>query len=76
MADQLEDEDIGVFASQVLHLQKSWYYGDDPGAMEDALEQLVENVIDGVEEIPTAVQNAVSKVSADNKVFVLRYENK
>ncbi|MEK7656112.1 MAG: extracellular solute-binding protein [Patescibacteria group bacterium] len=62
LADQLEDEDIGVFASQVL-TAKSWYYGDDPGAMEDALEQLVENVIDGVEEIPTAVQNAVSKVS-------------
>ncbi|MBI4138525.1 extracellular solute-binding protein, partial [Candidatus Uhrbacteria bacterium] len=62
LPDQLEDEDIGVFASQVL-TAKSWYIGNDPRTMEDALKAMVENVLSGVEEIPTAVQNAVAKVS-------------
>lgn len=59
---QLDNEDIGVFASQVL-TAKSWYRGDDPAAMEDALKVMVENVQTGKEDIPTAVQNAVAKVS-------------
>ncbi|MFA5936226.1 MAG: extracellular solute-binding protein [Patescibacteria group bacterium] len=59
---QLEDEEVGVFASQVL-TAKSWYRGQDPQAMEDAFQAMVDNVLKGVEEIPTAVRNAQSKVS-------------
>lgn len=62
LSAQLEDEDIGVFASQVL-TAKSWYRGDDPRAMEDALEIMIENALAGVEEIPTAVRNAQTKIS-------------
>ena len=61
LPDQLEDEDVGVFASQVL-TSKSWYRGTDPQAMEDALEEMVNNVLGGIEDIPTAVKNAASKV--------------
>jgi ABC-type glycerol-3-phosphate transport system substrate-binding protein len=59
---QLEDEDVGVFASQVL-TSKTWYRGLDPAAMEDAFKTMADNVLSGVEEIPTAIQNAQSKVS-------------
>lgn len=62
LPDQLEDEDIGVFASQVL-TSRSWYRGVDPRAMEDAFKVMIDDVLSGVEEIPTAVQNAASKVS-------------
>ena len=59
---QLDNEDIGVFASQVL-TAKTWYRGDDPNAMEDAMKVMIENVQTGKEDIPTAIQNAVAKVS-------------
>jgi ABC-type glycerol-3-phosphate transport system substrate-binding protein len=59
---QLEDEDVGVFASQVL-TSKSWYRGTDPRAMEDAFQVMAENVLAGTEEIPTAIRNAQTKVS-------------
>jgi len=38
----LEDEDLGVFASQILTSQ-SWYRGADPGAMESALSTMIES---------------------------------
>ena len=59
---QLEDEDVGVFASQVL-TAKSWYRGDDPQAMEAAFETMADNVLSGVEDIPTAVRNAQTKIA-------------
>ncbi|MFH1077659.1 MAG: extracellular solute-binding protein [Patescibacteria group bacterium] len=59
---QLENEDVGVFAAQVL-TAKSWYLGNDPGAMEDAFKMMVDNVLNGVEEIPTAIKNAQQKIS-------------
>lgn len=62
LGGQLEDEDIGVFASQVL-TAKSWYRGDDPRAMEDIFKVMVDNVLTGAEEIPTAIQNAQAKIS-------------
>lgn len=64
--EQLEDEDIGVFASQVLTAQ-SWYRGSDPQTMEEAFDQMAENVVNQVEDIPTAISNAVSKVSQTMK---------
>lgn len=58
---QLQDEDVGVFASQVL-TAKSWYRGDDATAMEDAFKTMIENALAGTEEIPTAIQDAAQKV--------------
>jgi ABC-type glycerol-3-phosphate transport system substrate-binding protein len=37
---QLEDEDVGVFASQVL-TARSWYRGNDPTAAEGAFNDLI-----------------------------------
>jgi hypothetical protein len=62
LESQLEDESVGVFASQVL-TAKSWYRGTDPRAMEDAFEVMAENVLAGTEEIPTAIRNAQTKVA-------------
>ncbi len=36
LEDQLEDEDVGVFASQVL-TARTWYHGKDPQGMERAM---------------------------------------
>ncbi len=44
LPDQLEDEEIGVFASQVLTAQ-SWYRGNDPKATDDAFVALIESSI-------------------------------
>lgn len=41
LADQLEDEDAGVFASQVL-TARTWYHGLDAPAMERALVELMD----------------------------------
>jgi len=59
---QLEDEDVGVFASQVL-TAKSWYRGNDPTAMENAFKTMVNDVLTGAADIPTAVRDAQDKIS-------------
>lgn len=59
---QLEDEDVGVFASQVL-TAKSWYLGNDPAAMENAFETMANDVLTGAADIPTAVGTAQDKVA-------------
>lgn len=61
LPEQLEDESIGVFASQVL-TARSWYLGSDPEAMEDAFMAMIDNILRGVEDIPDAVKNAAEKV--------------
>lgn len=61
LSAQLEDEDVGVFASQVL-TARSWYLGDDPRATEEAFQVMVEQVLGGVIEIPEAVRNAQGKI--------------
>lgn len=40
LQDQLEDEDVGVFASQVI-TAKTWYRGVDPKSAEDAFIELI-----------------------------------
>lgn len=60
---QLENEDIGVFASQVLTSQ-SWYKGNDPKAMEQAMVEMIEGARTvPPEELTGVVANAVEKVS-------------
>ncbi|MBD3281539.1 extracellular solute-binding protein [Candidatus Uhrbacteria bacterium] len=39
----LDDEDLGVFASQILTAD-SWYRGYDPEAMEEAMAKLIEDI--------------------------------
>lgn len=60
---QLENEQVGVFASQVLTAQ-SWYKGNDPKAMENALVEMIEEArIVDPESLSAVVANAVDKVS-------------
>ncbi len=61
LTDQFSDEQVGVFASQVLTAQ-SWYKGNNAQVMEDALSTLIDNaLIDGTH-IDEAMQFTVSKV--------------
>lgn len=62
LSAQLEDERIGVFASQVLTAE-SWYRGMDPQAMEEAMEELIDVVLAGSLPINRAVQFARDKVA-------------
>lgn len=60
---QMEDEDVGVFASQVLTSQ-AWYRGNDPTAMENAMITMIDDA-QGIdpENIGAVVGVAVDKVS-------------
>ncbi len=61
LADQLEDEQVGVFASQVL-TASTWYRGKDPKTMEGALVEMIDSVVNGAP-IPNAVQLAQEKIA-------------
>ncbi len=61
LSGQLEDERIGVFASQVL-TAVSWYKGKDPQAMESAMEQLIDDVVTGLRDVERAVIFAANQV--------------
>ncbi|KAA0206222.1 extracellular solute-binding protein [Candidatus Uhrbacteria bacterium] len=62
LSAQLEDEQVGVFASQVL-TAVSWYRGQDPEAMEAALQQLIEDVRLGTRDVQRAVIFAANQVA-------------
>lgn len=62
LSDQLDDERVGVFASQVLTAE-SWYRGRDPQAMEAALENLITTVLQGTLPINRAMKFAVDTVA-------------
>lgn len=62
LSAQLEDEHIGIFASQVL-TAVSWYRGEDSEAMEAAFQQLIEDVLTGVRDVQRAVIFAANQVS-------------
>lgn len=60
---QLEDEDVGVFASQVLTSQ-SWYRGNDPKAADDAFIELINTALTTEpEKISSIVNVAADKIS-------------
>jgi len=59
---QLEDLDLSVFASQILTAE-NWYNGEDPAAAEDALLDMVENILAGVEDPEDELEIAQSKVN-------------
>jgi len=60
--DQLNDESVGVFASQVLSA-KSWYRGKDPAVVSQAFTQMMASVLDGTLRTDQAVNDAASRVS-------------
>ena len=62
LTGQLNDEDVGVFASQVL-TASSWYRGNDPQAVETAFAEMVDNVVAGRAPIKDAVNFASDRVS-------------
>lgn len=59
---QLEDADIGVFASQLL-TATSWYRGIDPEAAEGAMIELIDTIVSGTLDIQKAVRVAVEKIA-------------
>lgn len=61
LAAQLEDESVGVFASQVL-TATSWYRGKNPQAMEEAFLTMISDVVAGRLDVGRAVRIASDKV--------------
>lgn len=62
LPDLLNDERLGVFASQVL-TATTWYRGNDPQAMERALGEMIEASASSTLMIPRAVKDAQDKIS-------------
>ncbi len=62
LAPQLDDEQIGVFASQVL-TSISWYKGNDPNAVKEAFGQLIGDVLNPRVELAIAMRNAVARIA-------------
>lgn len=62
VATQKADNEIGVFADQVL-TAKSWYKGKNAQAAEDAIKEMIDSVIkNSTERIQEIVDNAAAKV--------------
>ncbi len=62
LVDQLNDERVGVFASQVL-TAVSWYPGNNVDVMEEALKQMIDDVVTGELPVSTALRNAADKIN-------------
>lgn len=61
LKDQLDDESIGVFASQVL-TATTWYRGKDPQTMEAAFNDLIDQTLQGAP-IQTSMRQTIEKIS-------------
>lgn len=59
--DQLNDENIGVFAEELLTAQ-TWYRGTDVAAAEEAMNQLIDDVLAGTYEDPQDAIDTAAKV--------------
>lgn len=62
LSEQLNDEKIGVFASQVL-TAKSWYQGKNVTVMEGAMMGMLDDISSGLLDIPKSVKRAVDTIS-------------
>lgn len=63
ISTQLDDEDLGPFAEQILTAQ-SWYKGVDIDATEEAFKELIDNVLNGtLENSEQALDLAAQKVA-------------
>ncbi len=59
---QLSDEDLGVFAEQLL-LADSWYHGADVAAMEEAIKDLIDEILAGTDQPEESIEKAARVVS-------------
>lgn len=59
--EQTDDQDIGVFAEQVL-TAKTWYQGMDPVSAQAYIEEMIDNVAGGQYPLDQAIQLGASKV--------------
>lgn len=62
LTEQLNDERVGVFASQVL-TATNWYQGNNITATEDALRAMVDDIVAGRSPVNQAVKRASDAVS-------------
>lgn len=62
IATQLDNERLGVFAEQLL-TAKSWYHGNDVGAMEEAMRDLIDTILSGTNEPEQAIEDAARVVA-------------
>ncbi|MEP0815374.1 MAG: extracellular solute-binding protein, partial [bacterium] len=62
LTSQLEDEDIGVFSSQVL-TAKSWYRGVDPKTAELAIIDMIDGVVQGTLDPRNALRLTSEKIA-------------
>ncbi len=62
LAPQLDDEQIGVFASQVL-TAISWYKGNDPNSVTEAFSTLIADTLNPRVELATSMRNAVARIA-------------
>ena len=59
--EQIEDEDINVFAEQIL-TAKSWYKGQDSNAAETIIKEMVDAAVRGQEPLSTIISVSAKKV--------------
>lgn len=62
IATQLDNEDLGAFAEQTLTAY-SWYHGKDIGASEEALKDLIDAVLAGIEDPRDIIEIAARRIS-------------
>lgn len=62
LAPQLDDENIGVFASQVL-TSISWYKGNDPKAVDEAFGQLITDALNPAVDVAISMRNTVARIA-------------
>ena len=57
-----EDANLGIFTQQLL-TAKSWYRGLNPAGAERIINEMIDTVARGEEEIPRVIQRAVSRIN-------------
>jgi len=62
ISEQIEDEDLSAFASQLL-TAVSWYQGEDVAVTEQAFIDMIDNVVSGVNSLEKAISDAANKVN-------------
>lgn len=62
IATQLEDDDLAAFAGQTL-TARSWYHGKDIHAAEEALKDLIDAVLIGVEDPKEVIEITARRIS-------------
>ena len=59
--EQIDDQEIGVFAEQIL-TAKSWYKGVDANAAEKAMNEMIDNAVADQAPLEDVIENGVQKV--------------